>query len=992
MKQHLDIMLDGSSILDKVRSMQIERRRDQAVDILTLELADYSLYSSFDFGTLPASERLQVATAKGDPKTDGSTSGTAILTSASSGFVADGVTTDDLVMVLASGIPADVGTWKITAVAATQLTTNHTFGNASGVEFVVLKNQGKFFAEKPDIMEDLNRVSMPSLWGRSALARLTDPFAPKISRAWKTQTTFYAVVKELVKQQGMDETKVQFDIDDYTIPANLLSVTGQYPLQIIIDLATKTNGYVRSKKTGDLWIKKNLFHFDALSVALAVTDEEAREVTERVDYPDFGNRILIRSSIPSSGQDIQIQLRLETSCIRGDGIARTEAMAIVTDGDGKPAADGMPVAWTIDDTALAFFSGATTNTREKSIIGEIHRASGLRSVSASLPIRKIVGVFLETDLARADNYFDGGSFSRAQITLGKDLPFSDSKVLIDYVAAGIATSMLISKENAPETETEVHAAIGKIRDSQQFCVSNRRNVAFSLSADPTEHNICVEYDRVSEIVAAVRVDGNPGSGAMVQFLVEGAGSVSPAFAAVKNQTINGETVRPVEIWKVAVRHQIAGVTGVWVLPDGKSSTNYYSTPTDRAPSFSGNEITLGTDLPGTGVQVIVEYSAQSIARAVYSARSSIGQDKVIARINDGTSQKHQDEILIETVNRCGEFLPSQDPPGGKKDCSQSTPTAKLCQGESGQSAKVECICKAEGQSSGCPTTEAACRSFCEDLYAKYGLDPLNCETVVPAAKISKMQTTYKKIITQTQAKSYESCEGECDGNPQCVEECVKAHRDAAIERCAQTCEDHVLSINPTTAQMPCGEASPSISFTVKGTGPFFWSSTAGILIVAADGKSAALKHDNPGGAVAGIAYTQYGWKSSQTCDCNGVGGSTQSGVDRGCSDNQMGSSDSGGCPSSDMCAPGGCSCPGNPPATGGPHVCSAGNNCGAPQFGGTAAVFLMASPGRGFICDRRTESMKSLGCRPCVLQFSGGTAKVRVTDGIGQSVEAAVTL
>ena len=50
MRTYFNILLDGSTILDKVRSVRIELRRDQAVDTLTLALVDFSLYSQFDFG------------------------------------------------------------------------------------------------------------------------------------------------------------------------------------------------------------------------------------------------------------------------------------------------------------------------------------------------------------------------------------------------------------------------------------------------------------------------------------------------------------------------------------------------------------------------------------------------------------------------------------------------------------------------------------------------------------------------------------------------------------------------------------------------------------------------------------------------------------------------------------------------------------------------------------------------------------------------------
>ena len=173
-------------------------------------------------------------------------------------------------------------------------------------------------------------------------------------------TTFYEVVRDLVDLCGMDSDEVQFDIDDYAIPPNIYSVSGQFPLQIVIELAHKTNGYVRSKKDGNLWIRKNLYHFDALTVAQALTDAEIAECRQTTEYPQFGNRILVHSSISAGGLNIRIRLRLETSCIRGDGRASTLGEAVVTDGSGNPVADGTGVDWSIGNSALAEWLPTTT--------------------------------------------------------------------------------------------------------------------------------------------------------------------------------------------------------------------------------------------------------------------------------------------------------------------------------------------------------------------------------------------------------------------------------------------------------------------------------------------------------------------------------------------------------------------------------------------------------------------------------------------------------
>ena len=623
---------------------------------------------------------------------------------------------------------------------------------------------------------------------------------------------------------------------------------------MIIDLAIKTNGYVRCDKVGNLWIKKNLFHFETLPIAQALGDDEIREMSERVEYPEFGNRILIRSAVPSSGQDIQIQLRLETRCIRGDGIAETEATAIVTNGEGVAMPNGTLVHFSIDDASLAVFAGSERETGAKIIIGELVRASGLLAVSTEFPIIKIIGVFLENDLSRETNYFTGGSFKARSITLGLELPFSDSKVIIDYQAGGIAIGYLTSVAGALEGETEIHASVGKIRDSATFCINNSRNVNISLSALPTEHNICVQSPRTSQVIAEVKVDGSPGSGAMIQWLVEGKGSITPVFSAVMDNLIAGETVRPVDRSSVAVSKQIVGVTGVWLLSTGKSGTNFYTNSEDRQGSFADNVITLGADLPNDQDQVVVDYTARAIAKALYTAPDVIGRDKIVAIINDGTSQKFEESIEIDIVNRCTGDSPAgtSDPIGGKNDCSQAAASAKVCgaANPTDRFARSECICEQETGSS-CSTTESGCKDMCEKAYAKSQSNPLACESLPTQKQISDAEAVVHHPITSNEAKSNVDCVRETDGNPDGMDACLKAHKDSTIQRCTADCLDHGLAISPVTAKMPCGDANPSVTFTAKGTGPFYWSASNGKLTIASDGKSATLRPpQNDGGAVA----------------------------------------------------------------------------------------------------------------------------------------------
>jgi hypothetical protein len=995
MRQFLEILLDGDSMLSEVRALRLDRRSDQAVDALTLELAGYALYSEFNFGALPASPRIQVGSAAGDPKTDGATAGGGVLTSASSNFVTQGVTTDDLLLILDSSVPGDIGAWPITNIAATQLTSSHTFGSATGVDFIVLTNQGRFFIEKPDVAEDQNSLTIPSLWGRSALARMIDPFAPKISRTWKVPTSFYEVTRELVREAGMDDLKIQFDIDDYPIPQDLLSVTGQYSLQIIMDLAGKTNGYVRNKKSGDLWVKRERFHFGALSVAVTLGDADVQEARTRIEYPEFGNRILIRSSVPNASQPLRVTIKAPNGCLRGDGRAKMVVEAIVVDNEGKPAANGTLVEWTIDNGTLAHFGLVRSETGEKFIISEPQRASGLQSLSTDYPIGQVVGVFLEEDFPKGTDFFGaGGTFDGTQIELEFELPFTDSRLVVDYVAKGVASSTLFTNAGAPEQETEIHVAIGRIRDSATFCINNQRNVTIKMSANITEHNLCVPGQLSSQVLAEVDIDGQGGSGAMVQWFLAGPGSVTPPFSPVTNAIIEGEVGRAVNTFEVATKHKIVAVIGVWLLEAGRMGTNFFATRQQRRGSFADNKIILGTDLPDDGAQVMIDYRANGIARAVFTATDIVGRSTITARVRDGTSANFEESIEIETVNRCAEGGQTpQEPPGGEKNCNDSVSVAVGCNAATYpnpiNATVEECICRQESFGAPCPDNEEDCRALCEQLYNKYGLDPLSCESRVTDDEREEMEEQIGVNIPAIKAKAYRDCIKECDGNPDCIDPCVDAHREATVNRCTKRCLDHGVLISPAEGSINCTGAK-TITFTAKGgKPPYSWSASVGVLTVGEDGNSAVLKPPaNTGGLVAGTAYSfviGYATISNGSClDAHAF-------QDFNCRDEGVGSCqqavNAGGfftCDGvvKDWCDFTKCN------EDSGNGICNTGCMNGFPR---QSAPCSTCNPVQfGEVCDRRTPMQISQGCQPCSVLFADGGI-VTVRDSQGLAATAVVT-
>ena len=888
-EQFVDVLLDGTSIRENIVSFRLQRPRNRATDTLTLRLADFSLYSQFDFALIPLTERLHVGTSTASPKTDGSTVGTNIFTSAGSDFTAEGVTLDDIIFVIQSTESADLGGHEITVVGTTTLTSSFTFGTASSIRFIILTNQGRFFVEKPDVIESEEDIAIPSLWGRNGLARMTDPFIGRLTKTFTRKQNFSDLVTELVTGAGMDPSKIIIDIDDFIIPGNLLTISNQLPLDVLTNIARKTNGYIRSQKTGDIHIKKDFLHFLGQPISLVVGDDEVREFQERTDFPTFGNRVLVRSVTPEAAQDLRISLSLATSCTRGDGRQPVPARAVVTNQRGLPISDGTPVDWDItsaDGVDIVFtVAHGRTLTRSETIIDEEKRSSSLLTVSTEDPIREVIGVYLKLDTRKQTNFFTSGaspgSFQGTSITLARSLPFSNTLVFVDYVAGGIAKNTIRSFAGVAEgTVNFVNAAVGRIRDTRTLCINNNRNITINMTAEPSEFNLCLLGSHTGTITAVVADNGIIGSRLGIFWSLVGLGSLSSSFTMVRNTGIDSENQTSRNLFTVSTKYDIASVVGVFRADDGKSGTNHFTQSQDRSGSFDEREITLGTNLPFNRDRVIIEYVAKSITQVGYTApedQTGPSVVQIITRIDDGTALgiTEAEEILLNF--RCPDengVIPGVDPSTGlpseptpDPDCDDSTAAAKACNiGDPTEQEFTECICGFLLSGGACPDDEEECRTMCQEDYNANGRSSMLCD----------VETRDQFCRRETGNVSLSA-----------LSDCRDEHEPSTVDACVQRCLDHdieeeaveELMINPASPIMDCGVGGTIQLEAVGGSPPYTWEITApegtpNLVVGGQDDRIATISPQPDESVLADNFKAFHRNVFFQGCGHAGVGGST----------------------------------------------------------------------------------------------------------------------
>lgn len=398
-------------------------------------------------------------------------------------------------------------------------------------------SQGEFFIERPSRIEDFTpgqRALGNTIWGRGTTALMDNPFTPQMyfelsqhfSDIYKLAS---AVVDYICELYGL--TVYSFDIDDYNIYPDW--AIRAYPIDIIRKIAGATDGYVRSTKDGQIWVKKKTFHNWGSSYLDVTGSSDLAQTAIRQTYrypPEFVTRVKFTTRGDPYFRNFNISISATQTSLSANGSAYTTITAIVTDKDGKPVSDGNAITWSIDDPTYASFANTTTYTQTTEISEERSQASWFNKVSTKYPISQVTEVKLDPDTTGID-YYEGGSFDGNAITLGRDLPYNNSYVKITYFTKGYSTNKLTAGTTS-NVETFVHGMIQGIRDSIQIQFGRP---SYNIEVIASKSN-CDLDNGETEVVcqATVEVDGQPAPSGTLVYWKTNLGTVTYTVSVCRN--------------------------------------------------------------------------------------------------------------------------------------------------------------------------------------------------------------------------------------------------------------------------------------------------------------------------------------------------------------------------------------------------------------------------------------------------------------------------
>jgi len=502
-------------------------------------------------------------------------------------------------------------------------------------------SQGKFFIERPALATAVNSEIMQGVWGRSQTAVLSEPFASKITKVWKSQTTFFAICEEMCDLAGFTWNSAYSDIDDFVIFPYTYEAENLYPIDVITELAMLAGAVVTTDRLGHLCIKK--IDYSPSVADIILTDADISEILESPEWPAFANRVRI-TPIGSLGS-YSINLHIPNRCLQADATSKRKVFARVTDPDGEPV-NGLVVTWSHDGTS-ATMDYDKTNTQEILIQAEQQKADNFYTVKVDIPPSSVLGVWALADTARKTNFADGGyTIDGNTITLTNKLTYCDQTVVVSYFAQGIAVNYIQAGFIAEDVT--ITADLEGQQDTGIVYIGNQCQCppTIKLSAAPSS----IQVGSKSTLLVYVE-EGGPVTTGRTVYLSDVSklkkGSLRWSHATLGAVSISKE--------KTVVINEVAGLTQCELSMYPASVTSIRRAENDEPgrpnlySSHDGKLVTLNTYL-ASGIDLFAYYTAQGAAINTFTG-SHIGETLLKASILSSREEGVSDQVTVTVTDK-----------------------------------------------------------------------------------------------------------------------------------------------------------------------------------------------------------------------------------------------------------------------------------------------------------------------------------------------------
>jgi len=369
-------------------------------------------------------------------------------------------------------------------------------------------SQGNFYIEQPILTTDPDSMISQGIWGRSETAKIGSPWAVKVSKEWSSDTTCQAIMTEMADLCGLTIT---FETSYYTVYGGTYTVDGVYPIDVIAEIAGFTGDYVGCSTSGELVIKSNVFH---PSVAdHTITDVDISGISESIEYPDFGNRILISAAGGNASYSVELVVLDGTDCLPADGVSSGTVLAFVTDQDGQPA-NNVSVDWTAESGITV--DKAVTVTGDYLIDKETVNADNYYKLTVAYPVSDVIGIWKYADSSHANNFWDaskeGCVFEGNEIIVNDPFTYCDQTLVVSYITAGCAVNTVIAGNQS--FDVAVTADVGGVQSSLDIKLGNSCACGSSLSVRAGSSEVC--FGNYTNILVAATINNEPALGYVVR--------------------------------------------------------------------------------------------------------------------------------------------------------------------------------------------------------------------------------------------------------------------------------------------------------------------------------------------------------------------------------------------------------------------------------------------------------------------------------------------